>query len=282
GTQIRLPDIQLGNIALLECSSLSLLVRCIRCKETTEIKGITPIDVNKTSAPILQLKSQKYTPCNKCSVPLSVQFYPHILHPSSTTIGTLTLTNCSAFDLLPSSFTPTCANCVTPYPSGYKSLTRGQDIPLICKSCHSRMSIRMESIRFVKVGEVNVDLDEWSMGLKVKKRKLNEGIVPGQPLPRGGACKHYRRSYRWMRFPCCSRAFPCDVCHDEANPDKHETQRANRMICGYCSKEQPFTGDACKLCHADLTKKSTSGYWEGGKGTRDKSRMSRKEDRKYK
>ena len=38
------------------------------------------------------------------------------------------------------------------------------------------------------------------------------------------------------RFPCCGKAFPCDVCHDST--EDHPMERANRMICGYCSKEQ--------------------------------------------
>ena len=32
------------------------------------------------------------------------------------------------------------------------------------------------------------------------------------------------------RFPCCGKAFPCDVCHDST--EDHPMERANRMICG--------------------------------------------------
>ena len=35
-------------------------------------------------------------------------------------------------------------------------------------------------------------------------------------------------------------------------------------------------------CHAVLIGKKGHGFWEGGKGTRDKARMSRKDPRKYK
>lgn len=28
-------------------------------------------------------------------------------------------------------------------------------------------------------------------------------LVEGTSLPDNGACKHYRHSYRWLRFPCC-------------------------------------------------------------------------------
>lgn len=40
----------------------------------------------------------------------------------------------------------------------------------------------------------------------------------------------------YTRFPCCGKSYPCDVCHDMS--EDHPMERANRMICGYCSKEQ--------------------------------------------
>ena len=30
----------------------------------------------------------------------------------------------------------------------------------------------------------------------------------GEPLPRHGVCKHYGRSQRWLRFPCCGKVCP--------------------------------------------------------------------------
>lgn len=68
--------------------------------------------------------------------------------------------------------------------------------------------------------------------------------------------------------------FACDRCHD-AESD-HPNEHANRMICGYCSREQNYRPEDCGICHSSLVKKAGSGFWEGGKGTRDKSRMSRK------
>lgn len=107
-----------------------------------------------------------------------------------------------------------------------------------------------------------------------KKAKESLGIVAGQPLPRNGRCSHYGKSYRWFRFSCCSKVFPCDKCHD-AESD-HPNEHANRMICGHCSREQNYRPEDCGICHSSLIKKAGSGFWEGGKGTRDKSRMSRK------
>ena len=48
------------------------------------------------------------------------------------------------------------------------------------------------------------------------------------------------------------------------------------------SREQNYRPEDCGLCHAGLVGKKGHGFWEGGKGTRDKSRMSRKDPRKFK
>ena len=71
---------------------------------------------------------------------------------------------------------------------------------------------------------------------RCKKPPKNPAIREGCPLPEFGTCRHYKHSYRWLRFPCCGKAYPCDVCHDKK--EDHEMTFANRMICGYCCKEQ--------------------------------------------
>ena len=55
-----------------------------------------------------------------------------------------------------------------------------------------------------------------------RQHERDMGVRPGQPLPENGTCKHYSKSYRWLRFPCCGRAFPCDTCHDEQMDHPHE------------------------------------------------------------
>lgn len=81
---------------------------------------------------------------------------------------------------------------------------------------------------------------------KSKKPPKDPNIQEGMPLPDFGTCKHYKHSYRWLRFPCCGKAYPCDVCHDK-NED-HEMVFANRMICGHCCREQvSFKKSFCLL-----------------------------------
>ena len=64
-----------------------------------------------------------------------------------------------------------------------------------------------------------MDDDELEQLLKkVRKKNAKQletlGVVVGKPLPQKGACKHYKLSHRWLRFPCCARAYPCAVCHE--------------------------------------------------------------------
>lgn len=83
-------------------------------------------------------------------------------------------------------------------------------------------------------------------------------------------------------------------CHDEAS--EHPNEHANRMIwsvkpfwpsseaitanldvcSGFCSREQPYRPEDCIHCRSTLMGRRGTGFWEGGKGTRDKVRMSRK------
>ena len=51
---------------------------------------------------------------------------------------------------------------------------------------------------------------------------------------------------------------------------------------GLCSREQPYRPEDCSICHASVIAQKGSGFWEGGKGTRDKTKMSRKDPRKFK
>ena len=74
--------------------------------------------------------------------------------------------------------------------------------------------------------------------------------------------------------------YACDRCHDTA--EEHPNEHANRMLCGFCSREQAYRPEDCGFCHSVLVGKKGGGFWEGGKGTRDKVRMSRKDPRKYK
>jgi uncharacterized CHY-type Zn-finger protein len=72
-----------------------------------------------------------------------------------------------------------------------------------------------------------------------RRRQEKLGLHAGEPLSNRGACEHYRRSFRWFRFSCCAKVYPCDKCHDAA--EEHVNEWANRMLCGWCSREQRYS-----------------------------------------
>jgi len=112
------------------------------------------------------------------------------------------------------------------------------------------------------------------------KKKEGLELVLGQPLLNKGACEHYKRSFRWLRFPGCGKAFPCDVCHELQCPDCEPGVWANRMICGFCSLEQGYSNKDCK-CGGKIGGGASKTHWEGGAGCRNKVTMSNKDSKKF-
>jgi hypothetical protein len=64
--------------------------------------------------------------------------------------------------------------------------------------------------------------------------------------------------------------------------EDHVMERANRMICGFCCREQTYSSSRpCVGCGGDLVGGRAGTYWEGGKGCRNKVKMSRNDIHKY-
>ncbi|KAJ9651843.1 hypothetical protein H2198_008908 [Neophaeococcomyces mojaviensis] len=278
GIMISFPGLDLLGIGVLQITSLSISVKCDRCKEQTDIKNIKPSDaasnVHRTEV------------CSKCSATFSITYRSEMMHVNSSKAGYVELENCSITDMLPSSFQPTCSECsaLFPSPPGVTAV-RGDTSLTICRSCHAKMTFRIPEIKFLRVSTA---ASTNALPLRTRKPKENLGITSGTPLPNNGKCPHYSKSYRWFRFSCCNRVYPCDKCHDlgvaalgkdQAHPNEH----AERMICGWCSREQRYHPDTCRMCGRSVIRKIvTTGFWEGGKGTREKGLMRRKEGHKYK
>jgi uncharacterized CHY-type Zn-finger protein len=271
GTSISLPSLEIYGIELLELKLLSATLKCQRCKELLDVKNVKPNNDPNSVSPI------KVESCKKCASHLSVAFRREFIHSASNRAGYLDLEGCTVVDLLPSNFVPTCSECSTPFPPPGIVAVRGQSATATCRECHHRMVFKISEVKFLVVGPSTSTL---LPARPRRKTKETLGLVVGQELPRRGRCVHYGKSYRWFRFSCCVKVFPCDKCHDAATD--HPNEHANRMICGFCSREQIYRPEDCGVCHSVLVGKAGSGFWEGGKGTRDKVRMSRKDPRKYK
>lgn len=262
GTAISFPSVELHGIELLQVSILSLSVKCERCKMINEIGGLKP-DVAKTSES-----------CRKCATPFSITFRPELVHANSTRAGFIDLSGCTVADMLPSTFIPTCGKCSTAT-QGLVAV-RADTTTNVCRECHARFTFKIPEVKFLAYSAGSVLPP--TTGPRRRQEKL--GLHAGEQLPDRGACKHYRKSYRWFRFSCCSKVHPCDKCHDDA--ENHLNEWANRMICGYCSREQNYAVANCNFCGRSVVGRKGRGFWEGGKGTRDQKLMSRKDPRKFK
>ncbi|KAI0602114.1 hypothetical protein F4775DRAFT_538404 [Biscogniauxia sp. FL1348] len=260
GTAISFPSVELYGIELLQVSILNIGAKCARCKTINDITGLKP-EVEKASS------------CRKCATEFTAKFRQEMVHESSVRAGFIDVSGCTVADMLPSTFVPTCAKCSTAS-QGLVSV-RGDVITNVCRECHGKFTFKIPEVKFLAITQGSALPP--TTGPRRRQEKL--GLHAGEPLPGRGACPHYRRSFRWFRFSCCSKVHPCDKCHDAA--EDHLQEWANRMICGWCSREQNYAVEACSFCGRSVIGKKGKGFWEGGKGTRDKTKMSRKDKRKF-
>ncbi|PMD35568.1 zf-CHY-domain-containing protein [Hyaloscypha variabilis F] len=263
GTAISFPFIELYGIELLEIVVLNITVKCERCKDVTEIKG-------------LKNGIAKSESCRKCASQFSITFRRDFVHAHAVRAGFLDLEGCIVGDMLLSTFIPTCSECSTAYPAPGIVSVQGETTTNVCRECHQKFTFKIPAVKFLRISSSG-RLPPAS-GPRRKKETL--GLHAGTELPKRGRCRHYSKSYRWFRFSCCQKVYACDKCHDEE--EEHPNEWANRMICGWCSREQNYRPEDCGVCHGMMSgKRGGGGFWEGGKGTRDRVKMSRKDKRKF-
>ena len=129
GISLSFPSLELYGIELLELASLSITIKCERCKDTMDINN-------------LRDKAQKSESCKKCAMPLSVGYRRELMHANSFRAGYLDLEGCTVVDMLPSNFLPTCSECSTTYASPGVVSVRGESSSMaVCRECHRKMSM---------------------------------------------------------------------------------------------------------------------------------------------
>lgn len=128
GISLSLPSLELYGIELLELASLSITIKCERCKDTMDINN-------------LRDQAQKSESCKKCAMPLSVGYRRELMHANSFRAGYLDLEGCTVVDMLPSNFLPTCSDCSTTYASPGVVSVRGESSMAVCRECHRKMSM---------------------------------------------------------------------------------------------------------------------------------------------
>ncbi|CAJ0960396.1 unnamed protein product, partial [Mesorhabditis belari] len=258
------------NIASISPVFFQLVVRCTRCSEHNDIE----VPVKDTP---------KYRRCSRCNAAYSVRFRPEIAHENSNILAQCDARGCRPIDcvLLNSKLKFVCFACNKE--DDIQKIGFGEAHRSWCRACHTLCNFVISAIRFQGDFSKTTQKDELAAKALPKPKKTvekNVGIVVGQPLPDLGTCLHYKKSYRWFRFPCCGKVYPCDECHNLKEKD-HEMKLANRMICGHCSTEQPFMKNKpCANCENNVTR-TKSQFWEGGKGCRDQTLMRRNDARKH-
>lgn len=268
GAEVRFHGLELHkNTATVQVTSLAFTVQCRRCKNREEIVDVKE---NKNVSVV----------CSKCShVQGIVLTCSEVVHQHSATVGYIDPQGCLPLDLILSrcQMLLGCMNCNKE--TSIKGISYGYTKNVWCHYCYQKLDLKVDSARFHQLQPV-VHSERNTLTTTVKKNAKNKGppIKIGEPLPNNGTCKHFKKSFRWMRFPCCGKCYPCDECHEEN--EEHEMEQANRMICGFCSKEQSFTKNGCIACQSFVTARHTT-HWEGGKGCRNKLKMSRGDDKKY-
>nr|XP_057930762.1 uncharacterized protein si:dkey-24l11.2 [Doryrhamphus excisus] len=265
GTEVRLLGLRLGeNTATVVSEYITVCLQCNRCKVTADLA--------------LNGKTACAAQCEKCNASISAAFRPCMLHHYSDVLGYLDLQNAVPSDLVLQEchLTVGCLSCSQE--SSLQNLCYGQTKEANCENCHGKLSLLAESARFQYIQpRSKTGPSARSVNLKTVR---DPAVQKGKPLPEKGACKHYKQSHRWLRFPCCGRAYPCDVCHDE--DQDHPMELATRMICGYCAKEQPYSnGKPCISCGSMMTRGANTSHWEGGLGCRNKVKMCRNDRQKY-
>uniref|UniRef100_K3W784 CHY-type domain-containing protein n=1 Tax=Globisporangium ultimum (strain ATCC 200006 / CBS 805.95 / DAOM BR144) TaxID=431595 RepID=K3W784_GLOUD len=279
GSQIRLEDLFLHQIGTLIPHRLVCQVQCNNCPLKFDAKlGLDSASIRKW--------------CPRCSVLHLVSLRPVFAHAGSSILAYVdTNENCGVVDVVPSELLATCLECGNEVL--FPSVTPGRRSEHACFSCHTKLALMIKryvvghvSSTATSCGKANASSSpQLSPKSKQKQggaKKVVENFVLGQPLPQKGACEHYKHSFRWFRFQCCGKAFPCDVCHDSSDcPQANMGKIASRMICGLCSKEQSSAIKECSCGNKVGRKKIVTSYWEGGMGCRDSNMMSQNDKKKF-
>lgn len=187
--------------------------------------------------------------CENCISKYTIEYVPTT---SMKYLGKLTVKNCRFITFNPFRLQIACGFCTQSYFETHE-IYKNTKFSMNCYKCNNKLYFYLQDVIF-------------------KSEKKKELAITDK-----GTCKHYKKSQRLFRFPCCNVVYPCDICHDEDND--HKAELANRMICGLCKKEQSVKKE-CE-CGKNLVG-SKSKHWEGGKGMRDKGKMSKKDNKKYK
>lgn len=243
--------------------SCTIEVECLRCGTVSSFLTTQGDEDIKTGTKCLLASGE----C-QCTLRLNLTLYPIIIHQKTGfVIANSCFDNCKPIDIRDATFAMSCLNCGTD--AVLSSVRSHATYNESCQQCFNKQMFRIEGIDYL---DKNTDKHD---------EKDREQFL-GKPLPKNGVCKHFKQSFRWFRYACCKKLFPCTICHDAVTTHKGES--ADFFVCGYCGLEQPMSKELCKRCANAVTKGEIGNkqFWEGGKGCRTTEKLSRKDKRKFK
>lgn len=272
GVEARIIGLGLEGFCALLPSVLRIQVVCNSCQKPSELSTLASAC---RLAPCIAEGA-----CPVCNEALALQVVPNACRGGCEAMAHIHGMNCHPVHILRSDFEAQCGECgefarIRNVGSGYGKRSK-------CTSCSTKLNLAMDDLDLLgptvaRWRAVAAEEGERSNARKqlqeARKIERGLGVKVGQPLPEKGTCKHYKTSCRWLRFPCCGRAFPCDICHDEQTD--HKAEWATRLLCGLCSHEQPFTKEQCGHCGAAQNNRPHGGFWEGGEGCRNRVLMAK-------
>ncbi|CRG96852.1 conserved Plasmodium protein, unknown function [Plasmodium gallinaceum] len=283
GKSLLLNNVQLKNISMYKAVSLKLQLVCTRCCNTFEVTSTSKDD------------SQLVCNCINCCNSAVIEIYRNICFLENSCVCILKFNQCSLMDLLTADYSMNCENCGRK--SIFKNVTSGKEINANCQNCFTKLEFKYNDFSFDEMINANNDtikkIDEMINKLFTKKKSNKKVLSISNNLKieksknvikinnievNNGACKHFKKSHRLFKFPCCNKIFPCPTCHDLNS--NHECDIARRIICGFCYRE--FSDDEVCVCQKEKKIKKSGKFWEGGKGCRNAVTLSKNDSKKYK
>ena len=269
-----------GNVLLWKMGtnridSLRLQIQCQRCNTSRDLQ----------LSGTWESQRERCVWCSKCKCLLRVGLRPMLLHASNHIICHVDRSDTvDVLDVLPSSFSASCEVCSSDKETMFTQFQRGKRMERNCLHCGTKLAMFAKQFVLKDVDVLSGRRKKKSMKAKGASNTNGSGgsssnsivpqvrLVKGENLPNMGACKHFKKSLKWMRFSCCGKVFPCPICHElNGECENASTALASRLICGKCSEEQPYTNGKCTACSFHMGK--------GGRDTRQAT-MSKKDRKK--
>ena len=286
--QINTLGMKLFNIGLCVISSIKLLLKCIKCNKVAFESFYQKISKNEN---LFYLG----TKCPRCDNEIFSLFKSEFIHENNLdNAGIVYISGGGIIEFLPSTFSLTCLNCNEE--KKVKLRTGGLHInDKNCRKCQKELLFFITNISFSITYISNMEFLEKTKIINFNKfnyaikddinldnyiKKFDKIIQEGKPLPDFGICKHYKKSFKWFRFSCCNKTFPCDLCHDEDSD--HNCEHAHTILCGFCAFEQQSSNKMCCKCGKMFNKIDGSlRFWNGGKGQRQQEKLSTRDSHKF-